>query len=84
MSRAMTTPLTPDLLVRIGRLRTQMLRGETPPEIGYVKQRLAAAVENAERLRVLFGGQIDQRSIDEAVFWRMELDGAYLRATRAA
>ncbi len=84
MSRAITVPMTPDLMTRIGHLRAQLIKGDVPPEIRYVKARLAAAVANAERLQILFGGHIDQGSVDEAVFWKMELDGAYLRATHAA
>ena len=49
----------------------------------HVKARLAAATRNAEQLYVLFGGQVDQSAVDEAVFWKIELDGAYLRAAQA-
>lgn len=84
MSRFTTVPLTPELLERMGRLRSQMLEGDTPREVAYVKARLAAATRNAEQLYVLFGGQIDQSAVDEAVFWKIELDGAYLRAAQAA
>lgn len=84
MSRMTTVPLTPDLLKKMGHLRARLIRGDTPPEIGYVRKQLAAAVDNAERLRILFGGQIDQGSLEEAVFWKIELDGAYMRVSMAA
>ncbi|TNC14862.1 hypothetical protein FF100_04600 [Methylobacterium terricola] len=83
MHKVRTVPLTDDLMIRIGRLRKAMAAGNTPREVAYVKKRLAEAEANAAALYVLFGGRIDQSAIDEAVFWKMELDGAYLRAAEA-
>lgn len=84
MREALTVPMTPEMFERMKRLGQQIKRGNVPREIAHVKKRLAEAEANAEALYIMFGGRIDQGSIDEAVFWRMELDGAYMRETLAA
>ncbi len=82
MPRSTLTTLTPDLMARMERLRVHLVRGDTPPAIAYVRERLDQATANARRLQILFGGQIDQGSVEEVVFWKMELDSAYLRAAQ--
>lgn len=60
-------------------LKRRIDREGTPREISAIKREIAAAERNVEALRVLFGGQICQGSVDEYVRLRFELDDTYGR-----